>query len=153
MLGERLRGTQWLAIALAFAGLRWSSSRGIGAATSRPGWAVLSGFGWAAGTVAMKYFQRARAFDMLNFIAWQMLLGLLPLLAACRSSCRCRTRLERKLRRCCCSGPARCQPGVGFLLWIAVLRFLPAGTASLNMLAIPVIALLSSCDLRRAPVG
>ena len=33
---------------------------------------------------------------------------------------------------------------VGFLLWIAVLRFLTAGTASLNMLAIPVIALLSS---------
>ena len=32
----------------------------------------------------------------------------------------------------------------GFLLWIAVLRFLPAGTASLNMFAIPVIALASS---------
>ena len=35
----------------------------------------------------------------------------------------------------------------GFLLWIAVLRFLPAGTASLNMFAIPVIALLSSMAL------
>jgi drug/metabolite transporter (DMT)-like permease len=33
---------------------------------------------------------------------------------------------------------------LGFLLWIAVLRWLPAGTASLNMFAIPVIALLSS---------
>ena len=33
---------------------------------------------------------------------------------------------------------------VGFLLWIAVLRVLPAGTASLNMFAIPVIALVSS---------
>jgi drug/metabolite transporter (DMT)-like permease len=33
---------------------------------------------------------------------------------------------------------------VGFLLWLAVLRFLPAGTASLNMFAIPVIALVSS---------
>jgi len=32
----------------------------------------------------------------------------------------------------------------GFVLWIGVLRFLTAGTASLNMLAIPVIALLSS---------
>jgi drug/metabolite transporter (DMT)-like permease len=30
------------------------------------------------------------------------------------------------------------------LLWLAVLRFLPAGTASLNMFAIPVIALVSS---------
>ena len=32
----------------------------------------------------------------------------------------------------------------GFVLWIAILRFLPAGTASLNMFAIPVIALVSS---------
>ena len=34
--------------------------------------------------------------------------------------------------------------GFGFVLWIAVLRFLPAGTAALNMLAIPAIALVSS---------
>jgi drug/metabolite transporter (DMT)-like permease len=34
--------------------------------------------------------------------------------------------------------------GVAFLLWITILRFLPAGTASLNMFAIPVIALVSS---------
>jgi drug/metabolite transporter (DMT)-like permease len=33
---------------------------------------------------------------------------------------------------------------LGFLLWIAILRYLPAGTASLNMFAIPVIALVSS---------
>ena len=32
----------------------------------------------------------------------------------------------------------------GFVLWIAILRVLPAGTASLNMFAIPVIALVSS---------
>ena len=32
----------------------------------------------------------------------------------------------------------------GFLAWMEVLRWMPAGTASLNMLAIPVIALLSS---------
>jgi len=32
----------------------------------------------------------------------------------------------------------------GFLAWMEVLRWLPAGTASLNMLVIPVIALLSS---------
>ena len=30
------------------------------------------------------------------------------------------------------------------MLWIAILRYLPAGTASLNMFAIPVIALVSS---------
>jgi len=32
----------------------------------------------------------------------------------------------------------------GFLVWMTVLRWLPAGTASLNMFAIPVIALVAS---------
>ena len=32
----------------------------------------------------------------------------------------------------------------GFVLWLEILRHLPAGTASLNMFAIPVIALVSS---------
>jgi len=34
--------------------------------------------------------------------------------------------------------------GAGFVLWTAILGVLPAGTASLNMFAIPVIALVSS---------
>jgi drug/metabolite transporter (DMT)-like permease len=106
-------------------------------------WAVLSGFGWAAGTVATKYFQRRRALDPLNFIAWQMLAGTIPL-----------TLLPFALGL----APAQwsvtyalllvhigvVSTALGFLLWIAVLRYLPAGTASLNMFAIPVIALVSS---------
>ena len=32
----------------------------------------------------------------------------------------------------------------GFIAWMEILRWLPAGTASLNMFAIPVIALVSS---------
>ena len=32
----------------------------------------------------------------------------------------------------------------GFLLWLVILRYLPAGTASLNMFAIPVLALVMS---------
>ncbi len=124
---------------------RWSSSRGTGRASSRPKlWAVLSGFGWAAGTIAIKYFQRARGFDMLNFIAWQMLVGVLPLCLLPLRGARCRRAVERDRTRCCCSGPARSRPRSASCSGSRVLRFLPAGTASLNMLAIPVIALLSS---------
>jgi drug/metabolite transporter (DMT)-like permease len=36
---------------------------------------------------------------------------------------------------------------LGFVAWIEILRWLPAGTASLNLFAIPVIALLSSMAL------
>ncbi len=144
VLGERVRGIQWLAIAFALVGLTlvvepWNWQGGLEAKL----WAVLSGFGWAAGTIAMKYFQRAHGFDMLNFIAWQMLVGILPL---------CVLPFAMPLQDAQWSATyvllllwtGALSTAVGFLLWIAVLRFLTAGTASLNMLAIPVIALLSS---------
>jgi drug/metabolite transporter (DMT)-like permease len=144
VLGERVRGSQWVAIAFALTGLAlvvepWHWQGGL-----RPKmWAVLSGFGWAAGTIAMKHFQRAHSFDMLSFIAWQMLLGILPL---------CLLPLAMPLPDAQWSATyvllllwtGALATASGFLLWMAVLRFLTAGTASLNMLAIPVIALLSS---------
>jgi len=144
VLGERVRGTQWLALVLALAGLvllvaPWDWHGDLAPRL----WAVASGFGWAAGTVATKYFQRDRGFDMLNFIAWQMLVGVLPLtmlplfltLPGTHWSV---THVLLLLQVGVVSTAA------GFLLWIEALRFLPAGTASLNMFAIPVIALLSS---------
>ena len=144
VLGERIRGVQWIAIAFAFVGLalvvepwQWE-----GELRSRL-WAVLSGFGWAAGTIAMKHFQRARGFDMLNFIAWQMLIGILPLtllpLAMQLPDSQWSVTYVVLLL-----WTGALSTAIGFLLWIGVLRFLTAGTASLNMLAIPVIALLSS---------
>jgi drug/metabolite transporter (DMT)-like permease len=144
VLHERVKGYQWLAVACALAGMvllvepwQWHGE------LAPKLWAVLSGFGWAAGTIATKYFQRGQRFDALNFIAWQMLLGVLPLtllpfvldLPATQWS----TTYVLLLAQVGAISTA-----LGFLLWIAVLRWLPAGTASLNIFAIPVIALLSS---------
>ncbi|MDQ6922572.1 MAG: DMT family transporter [Pseudomonadota bacterium] len=144
VLGERVRGGQWIAVLLALTGLTivvepWNWHDAILPKL----WAVLSGFGWAAGTIATKYFQRDKHLDMLNFIGWQMIVGVLPFL------------LLPFIRD---TPPVDWSPvyvamlaysgaiatGFGFVLWIAVLRFLPAGTAALNMLAIPAIALVSS---------
>jgi drug/metabolite transporter (DMT)-like permease len=144
VLGERVRGMQWVAIVLALAGLvlvvepwRWEGE------LKPKAWACLSGFGWACGTIAMKYFQRERHFDMLNFIAWQMLLGVLPLtlLPLALSLPETRWSVSYVVLLLLTGAVAS---GFGFVLWVGVLRFLSAGTASLNMLAIPVIALLSS---------
>jgi drug/metabolite transporter (DMT)-like permease len=106
-------------------------------------WAVLSGFGWAAGSIATKYFQRARQFEPLNFLAWQMLAGvapltLLPLAFAFPATSWSATYAALLVYIAVIS------TGLGFLLWIGILRVLPAGTASLNIFAVPVIALLSS---------
>jgi len=144
VLHERIKGYQWLAVACALAGMvllvepwQWHG------ALAPKLWAVLSGFGWAAGTVATKFFRRGHRFDALNFIAWQMLVGVLPLtllpllldLPATQWSVAYALLLGYV---------GVLSTALGFLLWIAILRWLPAGTASLNMFAIPVIALLSS---------
>ena len=144
VLGERVRGTQWVAIAFALAGLTLVVEPWQWEGELKPKlWAVLSGFGWATGTIAMKYFQRARGFDMLNFVAWQMLIGILPLsllpLALPLPEAQWSATYVLLLL-----WTGALASAFGFVLWIGVLRFLTAGTASLNMLAIPVIALLSS---------
>jgi drug/metabolite transporter (DMT)-like permease len=144
VLHERVKGSQWFAVGFAFAGLvlvvePWNWQGDIGPKL----WAVLSGFGWAAGSIATKYFQRARQFDPLNFLAWQMLAGvvpltLLPLAFAFPATSWSATYAALLVYIAVIS------TGLGFLLWIAILRVLPAGTASLNIFAVPVIALLSS---------
>jgi len=144
VLGERVRGSQWLAIAFAVAGLAlvvepWNWQ---GDLTPKL-WAVLSGLGWAGGTIATKYFQGERGLDMLSLIFWQMVVGvmplcLLPLLLTFPAVDWSMAYAGQLL------WTGAVSTATGFLLWIAVLNFLPAGTASLNMLAIPVIALTSS---------
>jgi len=144
VLHERVRGVQWVAIAAAASGLALVVEPWNWRGDQTPKlWAVLSGFGWAAGTVATKYYQQRYRFDMTNFIAWQMLVGVLPLtllpmlfdFASTRWSF---TQVLLLIQ------VGAVSTAFGFLLWIAVLRYLPAGTASLSMFAVPVVALLSS---------
>jgi len=144
VLHERVRGAQWLAIAAAAVGLilvvePWSWRGDLGPRL----WAVLSGFGWGAGTVATKYFQKRRRLDMLNFTAWQVLLGVLPLTVLAAMSDFPPTRWSvAQVALMFYVGAV--STAFGFVLWIAILRVLPAGTASLNMFAIPVLALVAS---------
>jgi drug/metabolite transporter (DMT)-like permease len=143
-LHERMRGAQWLAVALAGAGLTlviapWDWEGALAPKL----WAVLSGFGWAAAAVATKWFQRGRRFDPVNFTAWMMTVGLLPFfaIAAHRVSPPVAWDAEY-LVLLFYSGVI--STAFGWLLWLALLHRLSANAASFNMLAIPVIALVSS---------
>lgn len=144
VLGERIAGLLWLAVALAFAGLMlvvapWDVE---GALAPRL-WAILSGFGWAAGTVAVRYFQGRSRLDMRAALGWQLIVGSIPfvVLAATMS-----------LPPTNWTGPYALMLGwtaviavaVAFVMWMAILRYVPAGTASLNMFAVLVIALLAA---------
>ncbi len=80
---------------------------------------------------------------MLNFMAWQMLLGMLPVLPIALVYPTRPPEWDATYTLLLLYTGAVSTAG-GFMLWIAVLRWLTAGAASLNMLAIPVIALVSS---------
>jgi drug/metabolite transporter (DMT)-like permease len=78
-LGERLRGVQWLAVALALAGLvlviePWHLQGAFSSAL-----AVAGGFCWAASAVVVKRLQARQEVDILSLTTWQMLFGSLPL--------------------------------------------------------------------------
>jgi drug/metabolite transporter (DMT)-like permease len=144
VLHERVKGSQWIAVAFALAGLTFVVQPWNWHGDLAPKlWALLAGFGWAAGTVSMKYFQRGRELDPLNFVAWQMLAGVIPLtlLPPLLGSPAAQWSVTYALLLLYVGALST---GVAFLMWITILHVLPAGTASLNMFAIPVIALLSS---------
>jgi len=144
VLHERVKGSQWIAVGFALTGLTLVVEPWDWRGDMAPKlWAVLSGFGWAAGTVATKYFQRGRALDPLNFVAWQMLAGVIPITALPFVLATPAPQWSAAYALLLLYVGA-VSTGLAFLLWITVLRYLPAGTASLNMFAIPVIALVSS---------
>jgi len=144
VLHERLRGAQWLAVAFAFAGLALVVAPWDWRGDLAPKlWATASGFGWAAGSVATKYFQRERPVEPVNFIAWQMVVGVLPL-----SLLPLFVDFEPTRWSLAHAGLlvyiGALSTALGFLLWVALLRRLSATIASMSMFAVPPIALVSS---------
>jgi drug/metabolite transporter (DMT)-like permease len=80
---------------------------------------------------------------MLNFLAWHLLVGVLPL-----TPLPWLLELPSVQWSAAFAGllvwTAVVSTALGFVMWIEILRHLSAGAAALNMFAIPVIALLSS---------
>lgn len=142
-LRERITGLQWLAVGVALAGLTlilepW----GLRATLFSKTLALLAGGVWSVSTVYAKRIQARSPTDVLELTAWQMLLGGVPLLILAWAV------PERSIEWAPVFIGALLFHSVlttalGWLMWLYVLRALPAGTASMNSLAIPVIALLA----------
>jgi drug/metabolite transporter (DMT)-like permease len=144
LLGEHVKGMQWVGIVLACAGLLsimtpWRFQGG----TMSELLAISAGAVWGAGAIVAKVMHRRTDFDLLSLTAWQMLLGAVPLvpLALIRSS------IHHVVWSTYFIGallynviPAS---AIAWLLWLYILRELPAGPASLGTLFIPVIGVLA----------
>jgi drug/metabolite transporter (DMT)-like permease len=150
-LGERLRGVQWPAVALAFAGLilvvrPWD----IGGALSGV-LACAAGLSWAGAALVVKLLQRRTRCDTLSLTAWQLLFGCIPLLAlgiAVEGSAPDWT----PVFIACLAYSVLLANAVCWALWLFALRALPAGAAGLGTLAVPVLGVIAAwIQLDEAP--
>jgi len=153
-LSERVRGWQWLAVALAAGGLvlilsPWDM-RGTLAASL---FAVAAGVCWSAAAITAKKLRIAGSVGIVSLTAWQMLFGTIALIL---------------LAHAFPSKPIEWTPymiwaifynavpvsALGWLLWLYALDRLPAGTASMGMLAVPVLGMAAAAiDLGERPTG
>lgn len=144
LLGERIRGPQWLAVVLALTGLLlvlepWN----FGGTPASGLLAVASGVVWASGAIVVKKLMQRERFDLLSLTAWQMLYGAAALTA---------------LALLVPSGPVEFSghfiailayitlagTALAWLLWVYVLKYLPVGSAGLGILAVPVVGVLAA---------
>ena len=143
LLGARPNARQWQATALAAAGLLLVIApwRGVGTLPSVL-LALAGGLSWGTGTVlAKRLFERYPQQSLLGVSAWQMLYGtlLLVLLAAVipQPPVQWSAPLLGAL-----AYNVLLASGLGWSMWLLVVRRLPAQVAGLTSLAIPLMGVL-----------
>ncbi|MFA5664496.1 DMT family transporter [Castellaniella sp.] len=150
--GERIRGVQWLALALAAAGLvlvlePWHGQASIVGEVM----ALLAGLCWALAMITAKWIKRDCPMDVLPLTTWQMLYGALVLCVIAWLV------PERAI------DPAPyfwgallynvfISTALAWALWVFALQHLSAGVVGLSALGVPVVGTLSAwLQLGEAP--
>lgn len=142
ILGEKVRGAQWLAVALAAVGLifvvePWK----LTSVALHSLFAVGAGLCWAAATIAVKHYRDRLRMEPLALTAWQMLFGTLPLVVIAWLVPERESEWNWHFAGIVVYLSALSTAG-GWFLWLFILNRLPAGVASLNTLAIPALAVV-----------
>lgn len=144
ILGERVRGTQWIAAACTLIGLLliiepWEMHGGL----LSPALGIVAAICWAIGTILVKRLRGQTPVDLLTLTAWQMALGSIPLLILALVVPERPTDWTWSyagiLGFMSVFSTALC-----WWLWIYILDRVPAWEASLSVLGTPVVAILSS---------
>ncbi len=144
VLGERIRGGQWLAAGSTLIGLLliiepwnmhtslFSKFLGVSAALC-----------WAVGTILIKRLRGQHPVDLLVLTAWQMLIGAVPLVLLAFVIPERATDWSFGYFGIL-AFISVISTGMCWWLWIYILDRVPAWEASLSVLGIPVVAILSS---------
>jgi drug/metabolite transporter (DMT)-like permease len=153
LLGEPVRGFQWMSVILALAGLvfvlgPWNMS-GLQASLL----AVAAGFFWAVSSVAVKVLRSRHQVDLLSLIAWQGLIGSIPLIIVAFLTATTTPTWNATFISALAFNviPAN---ALTWVLWLYILHSLPTGTAGISSLAVPVVGVLAAwIQLGEQPVA
>ena len=142
IIHERMRGAQWVAVALAFAGLAlivepWKLTHVVGCLH-----AIAAGAVWAISAVLSKKWPTA-AGDSLLFTAWQLFFGFIVLAVLALVHPHGPIAWNFEFVWALAFSAVLATAG-GWWLWTYVLANSPAGMTGLNSLGIPVVAVLAS---------
>jgi drug/metabolite transporter (DMT)-like permease len=154
LLGERVRGLQWLAVAVALVGLvfildPWKAQGELFSTLL----ALLASVSWAASAVLVKRIRARVEVDLLSLTAWQMLLGAIVLCGLAWVLPSEPPRLTTYFIVALIYN-ALFATGLAWLLWLVILDRLPAGLAGLSSLAVPAVGVLSGwIELGERPSG
>lgn len=143
-LGERMAGLQWLATFFSLAGLALVlDPLHLGGSWESKVLAVGSGMVWAASAIVARLINKRGSVDVINLTAWQMLYGSIPLviIAVLVPSQPIEWSGEFIGALVYNVIPAT---AISWVLWLFVLRALPAGVAGISTLATPVIGIASA---------
>ncbi|MDX5364657.1 MAG: DMT family transporter [Pseudazoarcus pumilus] len=144
LLDERIRGYQWVAIALGAVGLvcvlePWA----LQATLASNALALLASVIWAVSAVYAKRLRNRVRLNVLSLTAWQMLFGTI---AVCTAALLLPSRpIEPSAYFIgALVYNALFATGLAWLLWLYVLGHLPAGVAGLSSLGVPAVGVLSA---------
>lgn len=140
---EPVRGLQWVSVVLALAGLvfvlgPWNL-QGLFSSLL----AVGAGMLWAIGSVVVKILRSRHDVDLLSLIAWQGLIGSIPLVLIALLTADSGPIWSGSFIAALVYNvvPAN---ALAWVLWLYILHSLPIGSAGLSSLAIPVVGVVSA---------
>lgn len=145
MLGEKIRGTQWLAVIFSVIGLVFIlDPLHLGSDLLSMMLAIAASICWAlAVIVAKKLHHRVPDVDLLSLTAWQMLFGSLPLVIAAFLVPAAPIQWTAGLIGAILFNAVLCN-ALAWVLWLYALQKLETGVASMTSMLTPVIGVLAA---------
>lgn len=155
VLHEPLTRRMLVALALGAAGvglLMWRSLPAYAQAPLGVGLGLLSAVGWAVGTLVLKR-SGATTVPPIVLTGWQMLIGMLPLLAGAFVFAGSGPFLPSWSSVLLIAYITLVPMTIGNLAWVSVVTLVPANVAGLSSVLVPVVAMIAGALVHGEPLG